>query len=578
MTERSDSDLEQRLRTYFHREVERALRDLSLHPAIEPRRRSIRPEALFAGLAALLMIAVAWIAVAWIAVAIGPTTTLPSPSAPVVVAASPTVSGTPRSIGGGCGDWTVYAPPGPSEIPGLQDLPWAPASPATLTAYFFTGHAGAPFLSAGDTRPDGGANKVLWVGGGGATLRITAKRVDGPAAIMNFAFPASGGAYPSIINLPTEGCWLLDLETSGGTSALIELQVGPNVEQSSPTGEPTPTADPLAALRRPFRTPALGSAGECPATPIGRTIVYGAITYASGATASGVNQLQGQGPVYVGWLDESTIAGLQADAQGWYGNKFLLAVDGREYGPILLRGERLDRPGPVAFNDDQPELLVGNGASGTGPPVAPAGSRPPISRVYVLGFEFRDAGCYVIQADGATSSTTIVFRIEPETVPAAQSLHAGAQTLLARPFAPAQTSGACPVGPTSSRSGFARATGDGTVFLAGGSEAGASAAPDRSGQLAIEARMVWVNTDPAARPALIRAARIDGTGTVAFSGGVDTDDSYLLLAGDSGVSSPGVPVDWQQWPTTTTFSTPGCYEFQVDGVDFTESLFVHVTG
>ena len=44
------------------------------------------------------------------------------------------------------------------------------------------------------------------------------------------------------------------------------------------------------------------------------------------------------------------------------------------------------------------------------------------------------------------------------------------------------------------------------------------------------------------------------------------------------MASPGVPVDWQQWPTTTTFSTPGCYEFQVDGVDFTESLFVHVTG
>lgn len=574
MTDRTgfESDLEERLRRYFARELDRASRDLALQPLSVGRTRGrSRPALLLVPLAGLLIAAVVWVA------ATGSRIALPSPAAaPSGIPSAPAVAtATARSLEGGCGTTTILTPPAPVSYPGLDQNPWARAEPASagILALFW---GNPPYLAAGTHRPDGSANKVLWVSeAGSSSLQVAAHLLDRPAAPVNFTFPASGFEFPSTIDLPEPGCWRLDLTLSDGTTASIALVVAPNPE-ATPTASPSPTLDPLAALRRPFRTPALGASGECPATPVGRTIVYGSITYASGASASGVNQLQGQGPVYLGWLDGLTIAGLQPDAQGWYGDKFLLAVDQREYGPILLRGERLDQPGPVAFSDHQPEEVVPDPPSAAQSPAAPGGSRPSIARVHVLWIGVRSAGCYVLQADGATSSTTIVFRIEPQPVPTA-SLQMNAQTLIAaRPFEPKRISGSCPVGPVSSRAGFAKAAGDGTVFLAGGSEPAATSAP--SSQPAIAAKTLWVNTDPAARPALIRGARVDGVGTVTFKGGVDIDESYLLLAGDSGVSSPGVSPDWQQWPTTTTFSAAGCYEFQIDGVDYSERLFVNVTG
>jgi hypothetical protein len=88
-----------------------------------------------------------------------------------------------------------------------------------------------------------------------------------------------------------------------------------------------------------------------------------------------------------------------------------------------------------------------------------------------------------------------------------------------------------------------------------------------------------MSTDPIAGPVVIRGQQIGGPGQVAFEGGlVSGTSSFLYLAGDSGVSSPGAPTTWQQWPSYTDFTGPGCYLFQVDGIEFTEQIVVAVGG
>jgi hypothetical protein len=69
-------------------------------------------------------------------------------------------------------------------------------------------------------------NKILWVShvsptGPGASLRILAQRMTGTrrdgAPVMR---AVSGGPGPSIINLPSPGCWRLTLRWSGWTDQL----------------------------------------------------------------------------------------------------------------------------------------------------------------------------------------------------------------------------------------------------------------------------------------------------------------------------------------------------------------------
>ena len=109
------------------------------------------------------------------------------------------------------------------------------ALPAWARAGFSDDGSGIPhvFGSAGDIlgvlfgnpltappRPDL-ANKILWVSRlpvtPGDPLRITA-RLDGTAETESLA--VTGGAGPSIIDLPRAGCWRLTLDWSGHTDTM----------------------------------------------------------------------------------------------------------------------------------------------------------------------------------------------------------------------------------------------------------------------------------------------------------------------------------------------------------------------
>jgi hypothetical protein len=80
-------------------------------------------------------------------------------------------------------------------------------------------------------------------------------------------------------------------------------------------------------------------------------------------------------------------------------------------------------------------------------------------------------------------------------------------------------------------------------------------------------------------PVLIRGVRLDRDDPdgVRFWDGLDPATAMQLPAGPSGSSIPGL--DWTFWPSYTRVKEPGCYAWQVDGVDFSYRVtFLAVRG
>lgn len=130
-------------------------------------------------------------------------------------------SGVPAS-GTGCGD----TPISPDQLPGWTadaglpaGLPYAISRDANVVAVLF----GYP-LRAGD-REDGRTNKILWDmrdPRDGHPLLVTARPLSGGPAV-NLTFPADaspGEIYPSIVDVPTPGCWHMTLRWNGHTATI----------------------------------------------------------------------------------------------------------------------------------------------------------------------------------------------------------------------------------------------------------------------------------------------------------------------------------------------------------------------
>lgn len=78
--------------------------------------------------------------------------------------------------------------------------------------------------------PDDGT-KVLWIGHDqqAAHLNIVAHPLNASSPVVRLAFPAAigpAGNYPSGIDLPSPGCWHLEL-TLGTARATMDLLVAP---------------------------------------------------------------------------------------------------------------------------------------------------------------------------------------------------------------------------------------------------------------------------------------------------------------------------------------------------------------
>ena len=100
----------------------------------------------------------------------------------------------------------------PAPIPGLA---WVRVSP-TLAGVLFT-WKGSPTLElpTGGAWGDGSTAKVLWWPrgrGGGRALTVRGRSLDGGGSFVE-KFSAASSGYPSIVDIPSAGCWRIDVTT-----------------------------------------------------------------------------------------------------------------------------------------------------------------------------------------------------------------------------------------------------------------------------------------------------------------------------------------------------------------------------
>jgi hypothetical protein len=176
------------------------------------------------------------------------------------------------------------------------------------------------------------------------------------------------------------------------------------------------------------------------------------------------------------------------------------------------------------------------------------------------------AGALAVSLAGCNGQNS---SLSPSASPAAT---ADAATLLARPLKlPAVQSGAvCPVTPVTNRKvGVTSPRGHGPFFLGG---------PMPQGHYPWN-KTVWILVDGARGPVLFRGGRIDGTGSLTFSGSPadHAEIGITLFSSGGGVSAtfykqvidPGSDDALYVYPGTT-----GCYAIQADGAAFEDVIVV----
>lgn len=186
----------------------------------------------------------------------------PSLAAPTPGTAAPT--GTPTAVAGGCGGTQVFAGPGPDANLGLWDNPWAAAIPASagIVAYFWYPPPGVLFA----TDSSGDSPKVLWVSHAQAgELSVSAHPLGASTPVVRFTFGAATsptGNYPSLVALPSPGCWHFDLSI-GTARAAMDLLVAPAPPPASPSPQPSPSAA-VSCIPEPAEVAPGGSGDPCP--------------------------------------------------------------------------------------------------------------------------------------------------------------------------------------------------------------------------------------------------------------------------------------------------------------------------
>ena len=78
-------------------------------------------------------------------------------------------------------------------------------------------------LVAKGERPDGSANKVLWLTQtpiASTQLTLRAQPADAATPVVNLTVPRAEGQqqFPSIVDLPTPGCWQLNISWGAGST------------------------------------------------------------------------------------------------------------------------------------------------------------------------------------------------------------------------------------------------------------------------------------------------------------------------------------------------------------------------
>jgi hypothetical protein len=197
------------------------------------------------------------------------------------------------------------------------------------------------------------------------------------------------------------------LPATGGPNGAVDHDLA----CAGSTCDPTAVA---AAIQRPLHLPAMAADGSCPVSP------HTTLPAAAGFT--GPIKAIGHGALYLAYGFESGVPVRPADGHpgdGWMEQKVIWVFDKSYAGPVLLRGGRIDRPGPLEFlsylgaSDYQGDAGSGPRAGllyvrgGLGAEPAPElGTTSAPSGIYV-----KSPGCYAIQVDGEGFSQALVFRV-----------------------------------------------------------------------------------------------------------------------------------------------------------------------
>lgn len=169
-----------------------------------------------------------------------------------------------------------------------------------------------------------------------------------------------------------------------------------------------------------------------------------------------------------------------------------------------------------------------------------------------------------------TSTTPVTPPREAATTPDVWA------TLRARPLdLPALAPGApCPTTAAGDVSNFRAALGSGPVYPIGLSYdgvlqygySGVFEGAEWGGT-----KVLWISNADYQSAALIRGRQLDGPNEVRFMEAADPPAELQFPVGGSG-SSPDLEPGWSQLPSYTRVRAPGCYAYQVDGLDFTQVI------
>jgi hypothetical protein len=181
----------------------------------------------------------------------------------------------------------------------------------------------------------------------------------------------------------------------------------PAARSTSPTpSRPVVTGSAAAAAAlgsRPLSLPSMAPGAACRPTP-DVTIRPGL-----GAGFSGTTLAQRAGHVFLTFAGSHVpLRPSDRTAGGWYDIKAVWVSDAAYRGPLLIRGGRIDRPGPMQFQFDpetpqQHELFV----NGVGPPAG--GGTPATWRSVPTVTAIRAPGCYAYQIDGIGFTRYVTF-------------------------------------------------------------------------------------------------------------------------------------------------------------------------
>lgn len=211
----------------------------------------------------------------------------------------------------------------------------------------------------------------------------------GTLALLATLLVACGTASPT---LPTTGPPTRQPTTIPAATRAVPTMAAAGTAGSPPTPALLIGAD---ALRTPLHLPALPPGGPCPKVTIREVNPDSALLAA------------GPGPIYIAGFSAQTGAFTMPilALRGKVGFDVTFFASPDYGGPILVRGQRLDGPGGVAFpgpTGAAPELTLADGAA----TVSSFGWRQWTSTAQIAG-----PGCYAFQIDGTAFSEVIVVAV-----------------------------------------------------------------------------------------------------------------------------------------------------------------------